>query len=114
MQELEDLADHMPGWLQPIWRGLIAMLKPFIIKAQTNREMRKVDNAAINISTAWERSERAEISKQAVYKAQQEYPDAEITVYETPNHPTDGIVIEHPVDPATGLGTIEIRAAFEH
>ena len=104
----------MPGWLAPIWRGLIAMIKPFIIKAQINREMRSVDQQAKDIGDRWAQSERSQIAQQAVKKAQQEHPDAVVTVYRTPNHPVDGVLIEHPIDPATGLGTIEIRAPFEH
>lgn len=113
LQELEDLADHMPGWFAPIWRGLIAMLTPFIIKAQINREMRKVDQQAKGIGDRWAKSERAQIAQQAVKKAQAEHPDAVVSVHETPGLPVDGICIEHPVDPATGLGTIEIHAAYE-
>ena len=114
LQELEDLADHMPGWFAPIWRGLIAMLKPFVIQAQVKRAMKRVDEQAHVIGDRWAQAERAEMSKQAVKRAQQEHPDAVVTVYRTPSHPVDGVMIEHPVDPATGLGTIEIRAPFEH
>ena len=114
LQELEDLADHMPGWFAPIWRGLIAMLKPLVIQAQVKREMKRVDQQAKDIGDKWARSERTQMAQQAVRKAQQEHPKAVVTVYETPQHPTDGILILHPVDPATGLETIEIRAAFDH
>ena len=114
LQELEDLADHMPGWFAPIWRGLIAMLKPLVIQAQIKRAMKRVDEQAKDIGDRWARSERGQITQEAVRKAQAEHPNAVVTVYETPHHSVDGVMIEHPVDPATGLGTIEIRAAFEH
>ena len=114
LQELEDLADHMPGWFAPIWRGLIAMLKPLVIRAQLRRAMANADRDAQVIGDRWAKSERARASINAVKKAQAENPEAVVSIYETPHHPTDGIVISHPVDPITGLGTIEIRAAFEH
>ena len=114
LQELEDLADHMPGWFAPIWRGLIAMLKPLVIQAQIKREMKRVDQQAKDIGDRWAQSERSQIAQQAVRKAQAEHPDAVVTVHEMPEHPVDGICIEHPRDPLTGLGTVEIRAAFEH
>lgn len=114
LQELEDLADHMPGWFAPIWRGLIAMLKPLVIQAQIKREMKRVDQQAKDIGDRWAQSERSQISQQAVKKAQAQHPDAVVTVHETPALPVDGICIEHPVDAATGLGTIEIHVPYEH
>ena len=113
LQQLDDLSSHM-GWFAPIWRGLIAMLKPLVIQAQIRRAMANVDKDAKVIGDRWAQAERAEMSKQAVKKAQQEHPDAVVSVYRTPRHPVDGVMIEHPVDPTTGLGTIEIRAPFEH
>ncbi len=114
LQELEDLANHMPGWFAPIWRGLIAMLTPLVIQAQVKREMKRADQQAKDIGDRWAQSERSQLARKAVEKAQQEYPEAVVTVYETPHHSVDGVMIEHPVDPATGLGTIEIRASFTH
>ena len=114
LQELEDLADHMPGWFAPIWRGLIAMLKPLVIQAQVKREMKRVDQQAKGIGDKWAQAERSQIAQQAVRKAQSEYPDAVVTVQEMPEHPVDGICIEHPINPATGLGTIEIHVAYDH
>jgi len=113
LQELEDLADHMPGWFAPIWRGLIAMLKPLVIQAQVKREMKRVDQQAKGIGDKWARSERSQIAQQAVRKAQAENPKAVVTVYETPHYSTDGILILHPKNPETGMETIEISAAFD-
>ena len=118
-QELEDLAQYLPIWIRPIWKGIIAFLKPWIRKAKIASTMADVDRQALAIGNSWAVAERhAQVTK-AVEQAKAEFPNARVSVQKMPEHPCDAILVEHPPDPSNpaqmqlGLGALEIRAAFD-
>ena len=119
IQELEDLARHLPFWLRPIWKGLISWLKPHIRRAKIAQTMAEVDRQAKEIGDNWAAAERHEQVQRAVAKAQAEHPEAKVSVHHVASHPTDAIVVQHPPDPtdaaqvALGFGALEIKASYE-
>ena len=118
-QELEDLAQYLPFWLRPIWKGLIGWLKPYIRSAKIASTMADVDRQAKTIGDNWAATERhAQVTK-AVEQAKAEFPNARVSVHRTPHMATDAVMIEHKPDPsnpasvALGFSAIEIRAPFD-
>lgn len=117
-QELEDLAQYLPFWLRPIWKGFIGFMKPWIRKGKIAGTMASVDRQAKTIGDNWAATERhAQVTK-AVEQAKAEFPNARVTVHRTPHMATDAVMIEHKADPsnpahlALGFSAIEIRAAY--
>ena len=117
-QELEDLAQYLPFWMRPIWKGIIAFLKPWIRKAKIAGTMASVDRQAKEIGDNWAATERhAQVTK-AVEQAKTEFPNARVSVQKMPEHPCDAVLIEHPPDPKNqaqmqlGFGALEIRAPY--
>ena len=117
-QELEDLAQYLPFWLRPIWKGIIGFLKPYIRRAKIASTMASVDRQAKTIGDNWAATERqAQVSK-AVVQAKTEFPNARVSVKKMPEHPCDAVLIEHPPDPKNaaqmqlGFGALEIRAPY--
>ena len=117
-QELEDLAQYLPFWLRPIWKGFIGFMKPWIRRGKIAGTMASVDRQAKEIGDNWAATERhAQVTK-AVEQAQAEFPNARVTVHRTPDMATDAVMIEHKPDPsnpasvALGFSALEIRAAY--
>jgi hypothetical protein len=48
-QELEDLTDHLPRWLRPIWKLVLPLINRWIRKAKIARTMAVVDKQAEEI-----------------------------------------------------------------
>ena len=117
-QELEDLAQYLPIWIRPIWKGIVAFLKPWIRKAKIASTMADVDRQALAIGNSWAVAERhAQVTK-AVEQAKAEFPNARVSVHRTPHLATDAVMIEHKPDPsnpasvALGFSALEIRVPY--
>ena len=117
-QELEDLAQYLPFWLRPIWKGIIGFLRPYIRRAKIAGTMASVDRQAKEIGDNWAVAERhAQVTK-AVEQAKAEFPNARVSVHRTPHLATDAVMIEHKPDPsnpasvALGFSALEIRVPY--
>jgi hypothetical protein len=117
-QELEDLTDHLPRWLRPIWKLVLPLINRWIRKAKIARTMAVVDKQAEEIKQVWQKEERVAVVTAAVEKVRAQEPDAHVEAIAMPNHPTDAVYIERPPTPGNkteellGFSSIEIKAPW--
>ena len=118
IKQLEDLEPEFPFWARPLWRALCRWLKPLIRKKHQRRTMREVDRQAQQIGDQWQSRNRETAALTAARAAQQEHPEAKVSIHRTPHMPCDAVMIEHPPDPANpaqmamGFGWIELRSPY--
>jgi len=116
IKQLQDLEPEFPIWVRPLWRAFCAWLKPVIQKIHLRRTMRAVDRQAQQIGDQWQNASRETAALTAARAAQQEHPEAKVSIHRTLHMPCDAVMIEHPPDPANpaevamGFGWIELRA----